>query len=198
MNKSLWITGAVAVAAVIGVGAWLARDSGARATTARDAAIDVARAAADGAPTGQRSALADGQVTWDEHEAAIQATAACLSVAGFNAEVTPSQGAQPSTLGFSVASLSDGPAAEAALNDCKARHLDAIEALWLAQNTPSQGQIQEAFNFVARCMNDQGIAVRSTDSATAQDYALWRQSPDPKVAEASLACVLQRKAALGY
>jgi hypothetical protein len=75
----------------------------------------VVRTAQRDANSHQAAALSDGVVTWDEHESAIASVAQCARAGGLNVEVAPPNGRKPSSVGFTVASLYQGPAAERVL-----------------------------------------------------------------------------------
>lgn len=147
----------------------------------------------------QQAALADGIVSWDEHEAAIAATAECLTSRGVTVEVAPADGKRPSSIGFRVATVGEGEEARAKLDGCRDAHLTAIESVWLAQQADVARANAVAGNtYVADCLRSHGQAIGSLVPVTNEDISKWISSAEPGLHEATLACLLQRRVDLGY
>jgi hypothetical protein len=108
----------------------------------------------------QARAIADGNVTFQEFEAAIQRTAECASQAGVAIEIQPAVGKQPSSIGFRSGTLADAEAARTKLDECKAQYLREVETTWALQHAaPSSEEMTTAHRRLTECMTGLGAVV---------------------------------------
>lgn len=143
----------------------------------------------------QATVLEDGVVTWAEHEAAIRQTADCLANAGVRVELQPAAGRKPTGLGFSVANLEDGTSAEARLAECKAKHLNDIESVWVTQSQPSPPEFAQSRSWFVACM--QGRGLQTVGDREAQLLA-WARSTEPDIIVAWARCASEQNAIFGF
>ena len=120
-------------------------------------------AAVPNIPAEQRAALADGVVTYDEHEAAIQRTIACATAAGVRMEVTPGSGLRTSQLGFVSRTPEENLTSKQQLETCVELHLKHIELGHVAEPV-GPGVIADASARLVACM--EGAGATGFDAAT--------------------------------
>ena len=145
----------------------------------------------------QASILADGVVTWDEHESAIAATAACLSESGVSVEMRAAQGKRPSQIGFAVSSREEGTAAEEHLRGCRAEHLDAVDAVWLRAALPEDVE-RRANEYLSTCLLERGFTVEAERDGVVVNVFSEAQADRDGAGQVVGECVEQRRAELGY
>jgi hypothetical protein len=132
-------------------------ENGAATTPAADSVrIDA------GIPVGQQAALADGVVTLQEYEAAVQRTLACATAAGVKVEPTPGAGLRPTSFGFASASREELAASHKRVDACREAHLNGIE-MALAHQPVAADVIDQSRQLLAQCVSSR-LAVGSFDA----------------------------------
>ncbi|MBI2765593.1 MAG: hypothetical protein HYX53_06740 [Chloroflexi bacterium] len=109
----------------------------------------------------QAAALADGTVTLEEYEGAIQQTAQCAKLSGVDVQVEPGKGMRPSSLGFTAeGTLADAESSRQRLEKCKAEYMKAVETTWALQKANASTDEQLAAHaLVTACIQDRGVVV---------------------------------------
>jgi len=109
----------------------------------------------------QAAALADGVITQQEYDAAIQQTAECATKAGVDVEVTPAAGDRASSIGFTAkGTIGDAQAAKAKLDTCSAQYLDNVQTAWALQKAAATpAQVKQAHQRLTQCMTDGGAVI---------------------------------------
>lgn len=147
----------------------------------------------------QAPALADGVVTWDEHEAAIAKVASCLESQGVSVTVETAAGHRPSSVGFAAPSLDAAERARALLEGCKQTYLSQVDAVWLAANRPTPSDIERGAAYVRDCLGSAGQLVYPASGAVnGEQLAVWLQDPSPAFHDAVIQCLVTRRQELGY
>lgn len=107
-----------------------------------------------------QAALDDGRVSYDELEAAAEATRQCFIANGVTPHFTPGEGLRPTMIGWEVPAGDSGkPAAEvmAAVGQCHVTHYDDISSAYLAQDgPPSAAAVDAAFDYMEACIASGG------------------------------------------
>ncbi len=102
--------------------------------------------------------LEDGVVTFEEYEAAMLTTVRCVEEAGFSATISQ-EGTLLRVRGGAVSSLSESRRWGEVYNKCWEQYSDDVEALWQAQNAPSEAERREQEGRVLECVRDANIEV---------------------------------------
>ena len=158
----------VGVMALVSVAPGSAAPPPAGRTDAPEASA-AASIAVDGAPAGQRAAVADGVITIEEYTAAAEATVACAATAGATISIVPAVGLAPPGLTFTAPTLEEAERTRSILAGCQARHFDAIDLLWAATHrATSEEQVAAAARWVDACARD------ALGAGTAPDQLLAR------------------------
>ncbi|MBI2767173.1 MAG: hypothetical protein HYX53_14855 [Chloroflexi bacterium] len=194
MGLGACLVAAIIAISIVGYGLASQRDSDPAATPAPlSEVVAAAQASAQGA---QAAALSDGVISWDEHEAALSAVASCLASAGVAVEVRPAEGRKPTEIGFSAVSIEEGEAARAKLEDCKTRHLAAIEDVWQAQNWLTPAQEDTILAWLGQCVKDAGVSLDTSSLSNATLMSLQRDG-SPAESSAVTLCIEKRKVVFG-
>ena len=114
-------------------------------------------------PPEQRSALSDGIVTYEEHEAAIQRTIACAAAAGVRMEVTPGAGLRTTQLGFVSSTWEENRESQKKLDACVEQYLKYVETARASQPVDT-AVIADAAARLVECMK--AAAAVGFDAAT--------------------------------
>jgi hypothetical protein len=159
---------------------------------------EVVQAAQTQAPDVQQVALADGVVSWDEHEAAIARTAQCARDAGVDVEMHEAVGRAPSRIGFVATSLEAGEASRARLDACRAVHLAAIDRVWLRAALPDDPE-RAANAYLSGCLAERGFDIpgETPEGAVINVFSAARQDGGAAFS-AALECIEQRRIEEGY
>jgi hypothetical protein len=103
-------------------------------------------------PSEQGPALADGYVTHDEHEAAIQRAIACATAAGVRMQPIPGAGLRPTRPGFVSTDDAERSDSQSKLGMCVDTYLSVVESVRAAQPV-DDALIARASSLLAACMN---------------------------------------------
>lgn len=112
----------------------------------------------------QAAAMADGVVTLEEYEAAIQRYFACVSAHGVTPDPDPARGLRPSTFRFIVPDADGVPDKETVeyyrtrMDACRMSHVEHVNIAWaLQQAVTPQATIDESLRLVEACLSAAGI-----------------------------------------
>lgn len=168
----------IAITAIAGMSSFALVNAMQSANNAQEAAPQTAAEYAAGAgpniPPEQWSALSDGVVNYEEHEAAIQRTIACATAAGVRMEVTPGAGLRVTQLGFVSSTWEENQASKKQLDTCVELHLNHIALARVAEPV-GVALIAESSARLVECMEATGTP--GFDAATV------RQTIDALVAK---------------
>ncbi|MCA9824514.1 MAG: hypothetical protein KC479_03695 [Dehalococcoidia bacterium] len=157
----------------------------------------------------QQDAIEDELITLAEYEAAVHATLACAERAGLVAVPIPGEGLRPTRAGFEIPDADGVPDAEtvgagaAAIEECRAEHLDDIERAYTVQQTNvSADALDAAFLALADCMSSRGSIAAGTvldfAAVNAQLVKVERSDSDIQWLRDYQECSLEVEAATGY
>lgn len=149
------------------------------------------------APEIQRTILADGTVTWDEHEGAIASFVQCLEENGVTAEVRPADGKRPTEVGFAASNHEMAVAAKDIYDRCKAEHVGAVRLAWLQQLRPTVDENLAALEWLGVCMASKDVALRG-GTVTLDERMSWFSSTDPAVRQANRECMADHEREFGW
>jgi hypothetical protein len=156
------VAGALLVVAAV---AAVASDqaTGGRARSTYPSGPEMAAALDAGVSAEQRGALADGVVTRQEYEAAIEATAVCLERTGAPAgvKVLRDAGAGPAgttrlTWTSTVGDAETG--ASELMRGCFERHSSAVHLVWELENVPSPQTLERRSRAIGTCLAAAGLS----------------------------------------
>lgn len=164
---------ALGAVSVSGLMVWSTLANAGGAEEPLSAAPVAAEAAATPIPTA--TAVPAGTVTWDEHEAAIAQTIACVEAKGVPTEIHPARGKSPTSIGFRAPSLEVGEVYRGYLEACKAQYLDDIDLRWKQQNRPTDAQAADGRAFMVACVyTELGIGKMPVDLDADQFFDLFQ------------------------
>jgi hypothetical protein len=126
----------------------------------------------------QREALRDGEVTFDEYEAAALKTAQCITDAGMQGEAVLNTSTHTYEVAARYQSLGSYQAdaeRRAASAACGEEHWLGINQAWAAQHQPSEQTLEDARRALGACLREAGLDV--PDGASAAEMALFRNAP---------------------
>lgn len=145
-----------------------------------------------------QAALDDGRVSYDELEAAAEATRQCFIANGVTPHFTPGEGLRRTKIGWEVPAGDSGkPAAEvmAAVGQCRVTHYDDISSAYLAQDgPPSAAAVDAAFDYMEACIASGGrpeFANINFGSAGYRTTRILQVTPDQGAAYAQCAVALE-------
>lgn len=118
---------------------------------------DVIASMPEGTSVEQRAALADGEVTYHEHEEAIGRTIACMSDAGWDVRSIPGNGVAPTSIDASLSEPEIAPFHEDYMA-CSALHLDVVDTAWAVQQAGDPGARAEARAILRDCLTIAGLS----------------------------------------
>ncbi len=171
--------------------------------------------AADAAPTNsdatQSAMLADGVVTYQEHEEAIQQTLGCLAQAGLEPMPVPGRGLRPTIIAFAAQDSDGVPDAASAANahsaadGCKAQYLNDVDLAWARQQPqPDAKTLIARNNRLAACVQSGGAPEEAVTAAQGfYGYARYANEPASTLSLTAeqqplyLQCALAEQAATG-
>lgn len=122
-------------------------------------------------PPEQQAALADGVVTYEEHEAAVQRTIACAESAGVRMEVVPGAGVSVTQLGFVAGTWEETQRSQKALDSCIEQLLKYIEIASASQPVDS-AVIADSSDRLVKCMTAAGATGLSPTTVRSEIDAL--------------------------
>jgi hypothetical protein len=112
----------------------------------------------------QRAILADGEVTFEEREAAIAGYAGCLEAEGLTVVLKPAKGLRATRVQVSSAVADESAAANAArtgqesVERCRAEYTDDVSAAYeLQQGEPSSDQVADLYQLIEECVAAGGV-----------------------------------------
>ena len=127
----------------------------------------------------QREVLSDGKLDYAEYESAVLATMSCLRNAGVEIVDGPTR-APGERLNFV---FKGGPTREDAdrVNDvyqrCYREYQDIVDIVWAQQHQPTEVELNEARQALARCLREAGVAV--PDPAASEDLGAIARGGNP-------------------
>ncbi len=133
------------------------------------------RAAWDIATAEQRVALRDGQLTFTEYEAAALVTKKCIDDGGMQGEAVLNKASRTYEVAArwqSAGSRELDEPKRIESDRCYAEHWSGISQAWSAQSQPTQDQLYDARQALARCLRDAGHDV--PDPAETADVQAFR------------------------
>lgn len=120
----------------------------------------------------QQEILADGLVEPGEYEKAVLAALQCLDQAGIphGEPVLTSKGARAPKWRFIVGPYP--PGSESTAEECQTTYLNAVAAVWSAQEAPSEEELQAVRDEAVRCARERGIEATDYETMIAQIDAM--------------------------
>ena len=147
----------------------------------------------------ERAALADGEVTRGEYDAAFSNFATCLQAAGFSFVEGPTL-TRFETYYFVLArpggTAGDAQAGMADRERCQREHFDALQFAWARQHQPTANDRTEARRLTASCLNSDGVDVSNDPSQEELIEALGLDGGRPS--EESMRCLKATSEALNW
>lgn len=123
----------------------------------------------------QAPAFADGVVTAAEYEAAVLATAQCMTEQGIQFVDPPHwDKATSSRLQFSYVAgdtVEKARTTNETYDRCRNRFSTAIEQLWQLQDVPSERKLQQARAALGQCLREHGL--QAPEGATSEELAVF-------------------------
>ena len=115
----------------------------------------------------QAAAVADGDVTYEEYEAAIHAAFECMVAKGWEVRMPPTPDATGLYLTYGF--ISDGSQRTEASMECLREHSMLVEMKWAAANTPTEADQLAARQATEACLVAGGFAPELIASAQRPD-----------------------------
>lgn len=150
----------------------------------------------------QRSALSDGRVTIAELDQAASLWAACVEGTGAAIpRVYPSDGLRPPRFSVEISAPNPEapPSAEAraAVDNCRALHLDAVQTVWSGQlPPPNEGGVAGQIARLEECIHGGGVPTQSVEGPLLFDGSRSFEVEDGNV-DAYVQCALVEHALSG-
>lgn len=136
------------------------RTTGAQSASPLPAVEDYVALVSPNVPEYQRSVLADGIVTFAEHEDAKRRTVQCGEAAGLRMGHEPVVGLRPSHYSITAATETEMDASIEMLKTCEHEYMTEIESVWsLAKAHHSDAERGQAFDQLTACMRAKGADV---------------------------------------
>ncbi len=128
----------------------------------------------------QRAALADGELTFAEYEAAAMATVQCIDDAGMQGEAKLDPKTGVYSLGArwqsdAVPDAAENGKRQEATDACYKDHWNAINQAWSAARQPSEADLARARAALGACLRENGADVPENPSS--DDFAPYRSMP---------------------
>ena len=104
----------------------------------------------------QAEIVADGVITLDEYNGAMERVIACVEAGGIQVRRLPGKGVGGSLQfeGFVDTSVIAQGTADALDRDCRDRYTSSLNMIWAEQNRPTQAQAEETWRGVEQCFVD--------------------------------------------
>ena len=139
----------------------------------------------------QNVALADGIVTFAEHEDAKQRTVQCGEAAGLTMGLEPAVGLRPSRYSITAASEAEMDAAIEKLKVCEQQYMAEVESVWsLARAHYSGAELDRALDQLTACLHQKGVELPQAGLNTMDDVSAIVRVPwdisDPEAMKAAL------------